>query len=91
MPSVPATDALKGPEHSIWAELAAQAPQAWLWFSSFILHKLERRAIVPLAGVTPPTPFPKLQHQAEQRFMTLLESGMEIPLRSSPVLTLSIQ
>lgn len=88
MPSVPATDALKGPEHSIWAELAAQAPQAWLWFASFILYKLERRAIVPLTAVTPPTPFPKLQHQAEQLPMFLLESGMEIPLRSSPVLTL---
>lgn len=91
MPSVPVTDALKGPEHGIWAELAAQAPEAWLWFSSFILYELERRAIVPLTGVTPPTPSPKLQHQAEQLFMNLLEPGMEITLCSSPVLTLSIQ
>lgn len=89
MPFVPVTDALKGSVHSIWTELAAQAPQAWLWFSSFIPYKLERSAIVPLTGVTPPTSFSKLQHQAEQLSMNLLESGMEITLRSSSVLTLS--
>lgn len=75
-----------------WALLETVVLQGRV-FSSFILYELEleRRAIVPLAGVTPPTPFPKLQHQAEQLFTNLLESGMEITLCSSPVLTLSTQ